>query len=178
MVTRLGDLAFIDDREDELEAAIEVLRERRLYTPVGVRGWFESRLPAVQDYHDEVASVWAWIAHGLGYLELSRCLTEDEHRAAGRFAGEVIREDATSITVVERLGEPSLRIGYPTRHVDVYATAVAGASWVCFDYEGVWTDGKPPETVFLRDTRTISAQGPPDRVRLTPKGRELAGSGE
>ena len=175
---RLDDLAVLDGQEAALEALLDVLRERSFFTSIGVVGWFERRMPGSRDFENEAASVWAWVADQLGYTERSRRLDRGETREVRRFANVIAKTDATSLVVEEAIGAPSFVIGGSGHQVHAYAPRKMGEIWIYFDYDKDVTrvDSMPLSDMpfRLRSTRTVSGQGPIDRLRLTPHGRLAA----
>jgi hypothetical protein len=74
----LRDLCFIDDRDDAYSHGCEALS---CYGKLGVWGAFSAVFGDECTYTEEVVSVLAQVAAGLGYVELDRRLTEPEWRS-------------------------------------------------------------------------------------------------
>jgi hypothetical protein len=172
-ITRLWDLAFIDDQKDAFNARRDELRAARIFVSTGVRGWFQTRFPAL-DPDGEVASVYARLADLFGWFAVERRLDEDEFARATNVAAELARTDVTSAEVVAELGPPSVVAG----DVRAYAGPASSTGWLYFDYDfepygpGHYArDGAPPTSYRLRAVRMPSSKWYWKDVLYTPRGR-------
>ncbi len=125
--TLLGNLCFLDERDQEYE---DVREELRRYGQVGVQGPFDARFGTEHSCVDEVASVFAERFHRLGYLTVDRTLEAPEWgeligQVRDRFDGRDVRRGE----VEAAYGRPSLVIG---KRVLCYASA-GSDGWVFFD---------------------------------------------
>jgi hypothetical protein len=124
----LGDLCFIDERDDDAEAVGATLHR---YGKLGVAGAFEAVFGDSCSYVAEVASIFAEQFHRLGYLEVGRLLDESDWEAAGHGLRDSFEElDVRQSEVMERLGEPSLMVD---KRVYCYVTD-SPARWLFFDF--------------------------------------------
>jgi hypothetical protein len=86
------------------------LRERDAFAATGVVGAYSTILPA-DALRDATTSVYAEIAHRLGWLELDRALSEAEFQQLRPAVGEWVQQDRTLSEVIGTFGPPSLWIG-------------------------------------------------------------------
>jgi hypothetical protein len=154
------------------------LRERAALTSTGVVGAYRSLLPA-SCLRDATASVWAEIAHRLGWLELDRALSAGEFQRMHADIGGWVAQDRTLSQVVEAFGPPSVQIGganpfYPKTFA--YTTADRHDDLICLHLwntvagrpSGTGVRGVHPEPVVLAARHR---PGPfPDAFSFTPQG--------
>jgi hypothetical protein len=154
------DLCFIDERDAEF--ATEIRRLDR-YGKQGVSGAFEAVFGPDCNFVSEVASVFAEVFHGFGYLDLERRLDAVEWRGlVDGVREEYELTDSRQSHVLARHGKPSLVVD---GRVFCYAVAGAASGWVFFDFweeyarsyvEGggfTWTRN---DDLLLRDIRVPS----------------------
>ncbi|MFF0491728.1 hypothetical protein ACFYTQ_22095 [Nocardia sp. NPDC004068] len=123
---RLGDLCYLDERDDEYEQVRKFLRG---FGKLGVHGPFAAVFDVERRCTDEVASVYAEVYHRLGYLPVERLLTAEEWLPLTRLREWVGVRDVRRGEVEAAFGAPSLLVG---RRVLCYAPA-DGGRWVFFD---------------------------------------------
>jgi hypothetical protein len=140
---RLGDLCFVDSRDGALEAEIQSLRARKVSRAAGVYGVLRDRISQLGGKPDrfnltnEVTSVYAEVAHRLGYLDVERQLSDAEWRnltttLRGRF-GRRRPEMARVGDVIAAYGAPSRSIGGNWSNTLCYVSDQPPDPWVCFD---------------------------------------------
>ncbi|WP_344132499.1 hypothetical protein [Luedemannella flava] len=171
-------MAAVDGVLERWTAERESLRASGLCLPTGVRGAYGDILPAL-GLRDAVASVYAQVAHRLGWLDLDRALSPTEFRRLRAEVEDWVRRDRTATELTETFGRPSVRIGgrnpfYP--HTLVYATEDGGADLICFHLWNSLADAEPgtgprgvyPEPVVLAVRHRA---GPfADAFSFTPEG--------
>ncbi len=162
LLNLLGDLVYIDERESELELAYSHLEARGMWSATRLIGPFCRRFSRVDSFEDEIASVFAEIAHGLGFLQLDRTLTKSEWNDIRRGARQICRERDWHLSQIkERFGSPSLVIGGSWHQVHCYASTTDDG-WVFFDYANEWLNTKPArlrfEDCILRSVRLPTPQ--------------------
>ncbi|MEU1395013.1 hypothetical protein ABZ403_02925 [Micromonospora zamorensis] len=86
------------------------LRDRDAFTATGVMGAYSNILPA-DAVRNATSSVYAEIAHRVGWLELDRALSEAEFQELSTDVGGWVTQDRTLPEVIETFGPPSLWIG-------------------------------------------------------------------
>jgi len=153
----LGDLCFLDEREQDRDSVSEVLGR---YGQTGVVGPFQALFGASGNYVDEVASVWAEQLHRLGYLHVDRLVETDawHQLLAGlrdRFDGKDVRRSEVEAVY----GPPSIVAG---KRVLCYAPA-DNSGWVFVDTYPEWTqrylpgkgryDGERDDDPLVRSVR-------------------------
>ena len=154
----LGDLCFIDGREDDQARAEEHLRT---FGKLGVVGPFEAVFGGNGRYTDEVASVHAEVFHRLGYFTaVEPVAARDWAEFATSLRTQFEEGDHRRSEVDAMIGPPSLAIGT----VSCYASPVPSDSWVFFDFareqvmqyqagEGTYKDLEWCNDPLLRDIR-------------------------
>ncbi|MET8372744.1 hypothetical protein ABZU42_23835 [Micromonospora profundi] len=146
-------MAAVDGSLERWSTECDGLRERDAFTPTGVGGAYSSILPAGA-VRDATASVYAEVAHRLGWLELDRALSEAEYeRLSADISGWLSRQ-RTLADVIERFGPPSIWIGgtnplYPKTLA--YTTADRDHVLICFWACPVLTDIRDQGTWGLRE---------------------------
>jgi|SRR5215467_11017673 len=125
--TLLGDLCFLDDRDQDLKAVETVLHS---FGKLGVAGPFIALFGEECTCVAEVASVFAEQFHRLGYLSLSRLLAGDEwDQLTAGLRERVDGKDVRRGEVEASFGQPSLLVD---RRILCYAP-VASSGWVFID---------------------------------------------
>ncbi len=179
-------MAAVDESLTRWRTECEGLRERGASAATGVMGAYSNILP-VGAVRDATASVYAEIAHHLGWLELDRVLSEAEFHHVSTGAGEWVTRDRTLSEVVETFGPPSLWIGgtnpfYPKTLA--YTAADPDHDLICFHlwnaFAGTATGpelrGVHPEPVVLA---VRHRPGPfPDSFSFTPEGARRRPGGD
>ncbi len=161
----LHDIAYIDQREQELERALENVKARGLWSAIGFAGPFEAKLASVDDFSDQIASIIAEVAHGLGYIELQRALPNDEWLAIRRSPRRTwTARGWRASEILDRFGDPSFAVGGSRASVHCYA---GDEGWVFFDY--IYSYENDP---FLRNVRLPTPQFGRGIV-YTPQGQAL-----
>lgn len=171
----LGNLCFLDEREDEFRAATDELGK---YGKFGVHGPFTAIFGAERRCVPEVASVYAELFHRFGYLSVDRLLTADEWAPFADMRDWVADRDIRRGEVEAAFGTPSLVVD---KQVLCYVPA-DGSGWVfvdCWDertprYQpGQGSFDVPVETdPLVRDIR-VPADTFEDGLVLTLFGRVL-----
>ncbi|MEV4296036.1 hypothetical protein [Microbispora rosea] len=103
-------MAAVDGSLTRWRAECDRLRERDAFTATGVMGAYRDILPA-DALRDATASVYAEIAHRLGWLEPDRALSAAGFRQLSADIGGWVARDRTLSEVIETFGPPSLWIG-------------------------------------------------------------------
>jgi len=180
----IGELCFIDEREDELAERGRAVGPR--YGKLGIRGAFDAVFDGECDYAAEVASVYAQLALQLGYLNPSQRLSSAEWLSLISGVRERYEEvDLRRSQLIEDLGEASVEVG---RRVLCYV-GPEDTDWVAFDCweapltkyyvegargahirAGVFTTY--PENPLLRDVR-VPAPSFNESLILTTYGKVL-----
>ena len=135
------------------------LRERDAFTATGVMGAYCNILPA-NALRDATASVYAEIAHRLGWLKLDRALSEAEFQQLSTDIDEWVTQDRTLPEVIEAFGPPSLWIGGTNPFYSktlVYTMADPAHDLICFHLWNAFANTAPetelrgvhPEPVVL-----------------------------
>lgn len=166
----LADLTFVDDVDEAWRGEQRQLVERGSWTQIGVGGAFATVFGGRRTgTHDAaVGSVYAEVAHRLGYLRLDEDVEPAAYRALRREVRPWCREtDRTLTDVVAAFGEPGLRCGsadplWPT--TVAYGTDRPADPLVCFDTAG--------PTAVVRDVRIRTSAFPRD-FTYTPAGRAM-----
>lgn len=138
-------MAAVDGSLTRWQAECEGLRERGAFTATGVRGAYSNILPA-DALRDATASVYAEIAHRLGWLELDRTLPAAEFRQLSAEVGGWVAHDRTLSEVVERFGSPSVRIGGTNPFFPktlAYTTADHDDGLICFHLWNAFANTAP-----------------------------------
>ncbi|WP_165229266.1 hypothetical protein [Aquisphaera insulae] len=163
----LRDLCFIDEREGELQAAMDGLVARGQFNSMAVRGSFLQHVDNRGTYADEVASVYAAVAHRLGYLAVDATLPDADFRRLLLALHAGCRDrDWTAAEVVTRFGRPGLRIGWVFAYVPT-----AGPDWVYFDFDACSAATQDGDSL-LRNVRT-PAEHFARELTFTPHGRRV-----
>ncbi|HEV3237165.1 MAG TPA: hypothetical protein VGZ25_09270, partial [Gemmataceae bacterium] len=116
-----------------MEGYREELHVRRIFTASGVDGRFRSRFGKTNNYVCEVASVYAEVAHRLGYLAVVNTLAKDEWRIFRSGLRHKCRSRNWRVSEVTlEFGAPSLLIGHM---VFAYVPQATERGWVCFDFD-------------------------------------------
>jgi hypothetical protein len=108
-------------------------------------GAYSNILPA-NALRDATASVYAEIAHRLGWLELDRALSAAEFQRLNADVGGWARQDRTLPEVLETFGPPSLWIGGTNRFYPktlAYTTAHCGDDLICFHLWNAFANSAP-----------------------------------
>ena len=182
--TEFGDIAFIEERETELEAAYTEWERNGYRTCRGFTGAFETTPPFDEHATDELALTFAEIAWQMGWITLPRLLSADEWTTLhASFPLKAIRRDWTPDEVLRLAGPPSFQFGSHWRRRRAYASTDKRGGWICFEFEPKLDKPKgkrrsellpTPEEVDLR-LRSIrrTKRYFTDSIALTPFGRSL-----
>jgi hypothetical protein len=103
-------MAAVDGSLTRWRAECDGLRDRDAFTATGVMGAYSAILPK-DAVRCAASSVYAEIAHRLGWLELDRALSEAEYQQLSANINRWVLQDRTLPQVVETFGPPSLWIG-------------------------------------------------------------------
>lgn len=164
----LEDLCFIDERKPDPAAWWPVAVGR--FGPYGLGamdqrgGWFDT--PGLRTA--EAASLFAEVAHALGYLAIRGCIDGELWEQAGVDDAERFRARDWRISELAAiLPDPSMAI---RGQVWCFAPSAAERRWVYLDF-----DCRPPWSAdhLLRDVRLPAAKTSDGSV-LTPHGRTVA----
>ncbi len=126
-------MAAVDGSLPQWRAECDRLRERGAFAATGVMGAYSTLLPA-DGLRDATASVYAEIAHHLGWLKLDRALSATEFEQLSDDIGGWVTQDRTLPEVIETFGPPSLWIGGTSRFYPktlAYTTADRGDDLIC-----------------------------------------------
>ncbi len=166
----LSHLAFIDERDLELENYLNKLTERGAFTSLGVSGAFR-KYTHLQATDVEIASVYAEIAFKMGYLNTDRILIKSEFESLHSGLRKTCRsQDLNTEDVVQQFGTPSWKAGtnpsWPW--VFLYFCNELDHGSIAFDF---WNDGYYDLPVL----RNIRIQGPNfgREFTFTPLGRKI-----
>jgi hypothetical protein len=136
---RLGDLCFIDGRDQEYEDTTNALRR---FGKLGVHGPFAALFGQERSCTAEVASVYAEHFHRLGYLAVDRLLDETGWRmVTGELRDRFDDRDVRRSEIEAVFGPPSLAVG---RRVLCYAPSDS-CGWMFVD---CWDE---PQTQYVPD---------------------------
>jgi hypothetical protein len=163
---QLHDLAFIDEREEQLASALEELERRGLFSALGAWGVLSARF-GPGDYTDELASIYAHVAAQLGYFQPARRLSDVEWGRVGDLPVWAAAEPRAVADVRARLGEPSYQRLGQTPSVLAYVGPNDGA-WLYLDFGegGALRDIRLPVSPFsaacvdLRPAGAADAEAP------------------
>jgi hypothetical protein len=171
-------MAAVDGSLERWWAECDGLRDRDAFASTGVMGAYSNVLPA-DALRDATASVYAEIAHRLGWLELERALSEAEFQQLRRDVGDWVTQDRTLSEVIETFGPPSLWIGGTNPFFAktlAYTTADPAQNLICFHLwnafanipAGIELQGVHPEPVVLAVRHRPGSF--PDSFSFTPEG--------
>ncbi|MEU4765087.1 hypothetical protein AB0H12_17690 [Actinosynnema sp. NPDC023794] len=138
-------MAAVDGSLELWRSECDGLRERDAFAAAGVAGAYSNVLPA-DALRDATASVYAGIAHRLGWLELDRALPEAEFQRLSRDVGEWVEQDRTLSEVLGTFGPPSLRIGGTDPLCSktlAYTTADRDRDLICFHLWNAFANTTP-----------------------------------
>jgi hypothetical protein len=162
-------MAVVDGRREDWAAEFDALRSRDAFAPTGVAGAVSTVLPSTARL-DAAASVYARVAHRLGWLDLDRALSAGEYGRLVEAIPEWVAEDRTLTAVIDSFGDPSVWIGGSNPHYPktlVYASSSPADEHVCFH---LWNDADThPEPVLLAVGHRPGRF--PDSFSFTPEGR-------
>ncbi|MET7672977.1 hypothetical protein [Micromonospora luteifusca] len=171
-------MAAVDGSLTRWRAECDGLRERNAFAPTGVMGAYSNILPSGA-VRNATASVYAEIAHRLGWLELDRALTGAEFQQLSTDIDDWVARDRTMSAVIEAFGPPSLWIGgtnpyYPKTLV--YGMAGPDHDLICFHLWNAFANSAPetrlqglhPEPVVLAVRHRPGAF--PGSFSFTPEG--------
>ncbi|MGC5019240.1 hypothetical protein [Micromonospora sp. DT47] len=171
----LDALAFAEGRHEEWRRANDGLRERGRFTSVGVRGVFLPVLPKAVNHDDAVSSVYAELAHRLGWLETDRLLTAEEYDDLTATLPGWVAEDRGLTDVLARFGRPSIRLGggNPRFPYTLLYVAAGSDQVVSFHLWGDWAEPLADEPTLLAARRgdlafTTGLHATPEGARRRP----------
>ncbi len=146
----LRDLCWIEEREQEWEG----FKATDLRGSRGVLGQFEYQQFQIPDYIAEIASVYAQVAHKLGYFQPERVLNPAEWKSLqSLLSADFFERDWTQTEIYDRLGPPSCEHFSSETRVACYAPEPV-ADWIFFDFSRRLPDSSDWfETPILRDIR-------------------------
>jgi hypothetical protein len=127
-------MAAVDGGLELWRRECDGLHERDAFAATGVVGAYSNILPA-DALRDATASVYAEIAHRLGWLELDRALSEAEFQRLSRDVGEWVEQNRTLSEIIGTFGPPSLWIGATNPLCSktlAYTTADPDHDLICF----------------------------------------------
>ena len=163
----LSHVAFVDEREDELNSHFDALDERGATTSLGVAGAFE-RCTGRKATDVEVASVYAEIAFRMGYLETNRILRTSEFDSLRKDLSDICQSrDFDADEVLSTFGAPSWtsKASRPWPNVYLYLASELEDGAIAFDFWNAPDHGQGAGTVKgkLRDIpvlRNVRIRGP------------------
>ena len=180
-------LLFIDECDEISKSLLRQLEIKGYFNACGVSGRFSEAsypgLPKDFDLTFDISSVYAEVAHQLGYFKLDRSLkTADWDRLVEWAKGDNLNQDLRRSQVLTLFGEPSLSLGFRPA-VDCYSGGNIENPWVCFTYYNIldappigesptrktWRFGEDPILRSVRQGRGIYVES----FRLTPYGHAL-----
>lgn len=173
---RLGDLLFLDGLSEPTRDELGLTRK---YKQCGVPGPFWEVFGNKFRCYNEVASVYAEIFHGFGYLALDRLVPTDDWASLLAAADSAFTGNDTRLSaIVDTFGPPSFKVG---RQVLCYAPEES-IGWIFFDgsdhmpdiYDldsGRFTSGYPKDPL-LRSVR-LPGDDFEQSLRLTRHGNAL-----
>ncbi|MBE3013513.1 hypothetical protein IL992_30690 [Microbispora sp. NEAU-D428] len=152
-------MAAVDGSLTRWWAECDRLGERDASSGTGVMGAYSDILPA-DALREATASVYAEIAHRLGWLELDRALSAAEFQRLSTDIGGWVTQDRTLSEVIEAFGPPSLWIGGTNPFFPktlAYVTANRDDKVICLHLWNAFADTAPdadlrgvhPEPVVL-----------------------------
>lgn len=166
-------MAAVDGSLERWQAECDRLDESHASTATGVMGAYSDILPA-DALREATASVYAEIAHRLGWLELDRALSAAEFQRLRGDIGGWVTQDRTLSEVIETFGPPSLWIGGTNPYFPktlAYTTADHDDDLICLHLWNAFAArlrGVHPEPVLLA---VRHRPGPfPDAFSFTPEG--------
>ncbi|NMO19002.1 hypothetical protein HPC49_46370 [Pyxidicoccus fallax] len=168
----LGLLCFVDEREPALEAEREHLERVGARHPSnlinGVTNALRLVMPDVERFPDEAASVYAEVAHRLGYLSVERTVEREALASMhAHFDESRFGRNWTAADVEQVLGTPSFKVG--SGEVLGYTSGHPEDAWLFFDI--------PERGGLVRSVRWYQ-HSLDAGLRLTPHGRTLTRRGE
>lgn len=148
-------MAAVDGSLTRWRAECDRLRERDASTAAGVKGAYSSILPAGA-LRDATASIYAEIAHRLGWLELDRVLSAAESQRMNADIHEWVTQDRTLPEVMETFGPPSLWIGGTNRFYPktLAYTTNRDDDLICFHLWNAFANTTPE--AGLREVESVS----------------------
>ena len=179
----LNHLAFIDEREDDLESLLDGLTKRgAAISATRVSGAFQ-QVTGHQATEKEIASVYAEVAFQMGYLDVGRLLSGSEFANLKSGLRDYCRDhDLTTSEVKERFGDPSWFTGtnpvWPCVYLYISEEpefgSVAFDFWNEIDYDEQTTavNGRFGDIPALRNVR-IHGNDFKSEFTFTPIGREI-----
>jgi len=177
----LSDLAFIDDREHELRDRLDELRDRGSYTASGVGGAFNQQT-GLRATDNEIGSVFATVAFGMGYLRTDRTLTRTEFESLeSELRESCSTTDLNADEVRAQFGTPSWQSGTNPYYPWAFLYLCPGCDHgIAFDFWNDLRDDKENEVVsgefgdipVLRNVRIGAADFRGEFI-FTPIGRTI-----
>ena len=159
-VQPLDDLAFIEDREADLaEARDDLINGRGLSGSTGVWGRFVEKFGGDPPRTEIVASVWASVAHRLGWLAIERKLSLTDLGAVVEATTDLAIGGipTTASEIIDRFGIFSLEQRSVGSYVD------SEGSWLSLDFD----IRNPNGTGFVEFGESVlTAVSPPGRFRI------------
>lgn len=129
----LDDLAFIDEKEDDLETHLNYLNEKELFSASGVAGHLLRYFSKVDSVSKETASIYSEISYNLGYLELDTLLSlKDWENIFNTIRDQCKNQDLRLEDLVNQFGPPSLAIGSAWQQVHCYVCDDKNKEWIFF----------------------------------------------
>jgi hypothetical protein len=128
----LEDLCFIDERDADA-AIYQPLKERHLWSSVGIRGPFSRVFHFADDFENELASVYGEMAFRLGYITPTRLLSCIELERIKRDARRFRANDIHAADIQAMFGPASLIVGGRYYQILCYGTDDANHWWLFFD---------------------------------------------
>lgn len=192
IMTLLGHLSFIDERESDWDKSLEDLRSIGAFRSTGVSGGFESITKQTCPGDSSAASVYALTAFHMGYLSINgkfnieRVLTKAEFDdLAGSLTDEFYSSQITNEDIQQLFGVPSLRWGTNDFYPCIYlylddSTQTRFCYFDCWanltsDPETNITSGRYGPKPILRNTR-LPAETFKEQFRFTQFGDNLVSS--
>lgn len=185
LLDTLSNVCFIDEREAELNQALDKMNKQEVSTNTGVFGAFHLSFDykqfEIDQLYNEVTSIYAELAWNLGYLTVDRNLSKAAMKKLRRGLRAKCKErNWHQSEIKEQYGEPSLKIG----DVYCYAPETRSERWVFFDFwkeynakritSRVIVYEKYTEDPILRNVR-LPANTLKRGLVFTPFGQQFAG---
>jgi hypothetical protein len=132
-------VAYADDREQDWQRELDVLRDRGAFVSTGATGAVEGVLGERSE--EVMASVYAELAHRYGWLTLDRVLTPAEYDRIRRELEPWCESDRSMTETLNEFGPPSILLGGNNpRYSKTFGYGMAGEPLVFFH---LWNGTEP-----------------------------------
>lgn len=132
-------LLFVDEREIENKRIEEELRSRGMHTEWGMKGAFYRRFEGIDSFFDEIASAVAQFACRLGYIRVTRKLSDSEWPEIRFGLRRRCKDTDFRLADIEsEFGEASFKTAGSHSGVHAYAGPSVEDGWVFLDFDNEW----------------------------------------